>query len=238
MRSAGALVLHGFTSTTASMEPVAQGLKEAGFDVEVPLLPGHGSRWEDLAATRAETIIEAADTAHRRLAARCTTVIPVGLSMGGALALRSAAVHRSPGAVVINPGLRLNPGTATAARLLARFKPTIGSIAGDIAKPGVSEEAYARTPLRAVAELSRVFSLCRGQLRQLAAQQTQVLLLRSAVDHVVGSASATLLKRALGTQAQRGQVQEVILRRSRHVATLDYDADLLLRRTAEFLRRH
>src|SRR5699024_11923119 len=114
----------------------------------------------------------------------------------------------------------------------------IDSIAGDIAKPGVTEEAYARTPLRAVAQLSRVFSLCRGQLRQLAAQQTQVLLLRSAVDHVVGSASATLLKRALGTQAHGGQVQEVILRRSRHVATLDYDADLLLRRTTEFLRRH
>lgn len=238
MTAPGALLLHGFTSTTASMEPVAEGLKEAGFDVEMPLLPGHGSRWEDLAATRAEEIIEAADAAHRRLAARCTTVIPVGLSMGGALALRSAAVHRSPSAVVINPGLRLSPGTAAGARLLARLKPTIGSIAGDIAKPGVTEEAYARTPLRAVAELSRVFSLCRGQLPQLAAQRTQVLLLRSAVDHVVGSASATLLKRALGEQAQGGQVQEVILRRSRHVATLDYDAELLLRRITQFLRRH
>ncbi|MGO1522544.1 MAG: alpha/beta hydrolase [Nesterenkonia sp.] len=233
MTGPGVLILHGFTSTTASMEPVAQGLEEAGFDVEMPLLPGHGTRWEDLAATRAEAIIEATDAAHRRLAARCSTVVPVGLSMGGALALRSAAVHHSPAAVVINPGLRLSPGTGMGARLLSRVRPTIGSIAGDIAKPGVTEEAYARTPLRAVGQLSRLFSTCRAQLPRLTERLTPVLLLRSSVDNVVGSASATLLKRTVGEQ-----VQEVILRRSRHVATLDYDAELLQRRITDFLRGH
>lgn len=229
----GALLLHGFTSTTASMEPLAQELKEAGFDVEMPLLPGHGTRWEDLAATKAEEILDVADAAHQRLASRCSTVIPVGLSMGGALALRSAARHQSRAAVVINPGLRLSPGTGIGARLLSGVKPTIGSIAGDIAKPGVTEEAYALTPLRAVAELSEVFRACRAELPRLAEQDTNILLLRSAVDNVVGSASATLLKRALDSQ-----VREVILRRSRHVATLDYDVDLLQRSTTDFLRQY
>ena len=233
MTGVGALVLHGFTSTTASMEPVADAVAAAGFDVELPLLPGHGTRWEDLAATDAQAIFEAVDAVHRRLAARCATVIPVGLSMGGALALRSAALQQSPAAVVINPGLRLNPGTGVGARLLSRIKPTIGSIAGDIAKPGVTEEAYALTPLRAVAELSDIFRACRAELPQLVQRGTKVLLLRSAVDNVVGSASATLLKRTLGAQ-----VQEVILRRSRHVATLDYEVDLVQRRVIEVLQQH
>lgn len=233
MTGTGALILHGFTSTTASMAPLAEAVAEAGFEVEMPLLPGHGTAWEDLAATSSETIMHAVDAAHERLADRCRTVIPVGLSMGGALALRSAARRRSPAAVVINPGLRLAAGTGPAARVLSRLRPTIASIAGDIAAPGVTEEAYAVTPLRAVAELNRTFRAARAALPVLAQQGTEVLLLRSAVDNVVGSASATVLKRALGAQ-----VQEVILRRSRHVATLDFDADLLIRRTLELLRRH
>lgn len=233
MTGTGALVLHGFTSTTASMAPVAEAITEAGFEVEMPLLPGHGTAWEDLAATSSEAIMHAVDAAHQRLAARCRTVIPVGLSMGAALALRSAARHRSPAVVAINPGLRLAAGTGPTARLLYRLRPSIASIAGDIARPGVTEEAYAVTPLRAVAELNRTFRAARAALPVLAEQGTEVLLLRSAVDNVVGSGSATLIKRALGTQ-----VHEVMLRRSRHVATLDYDAELLTRRTVELLRRH
>lgn len=233
MTGTGALILHGFTSTTASMAPLAEAIGEAGFEVEMPLLPGHGTAWQDLAGTSSETILHAVDAAHQRLAARCSTVIPVGLSMGGALALRSAAVHRSPAVAAINPGLRLTPGTGPAARGLSRLRPTIASIAGDIARPGVAEEAYAVTPLRAVAELDRTFRAARAALPLLAEQGTEVLLLRSAVDNVVGSASATVLKRALA-----GQVHEVILRRSRHVATLDFDAELLQRRIIELLRSH
>ena len=58
-----------------------------------------------------------------------------------------------------------------------------------------------------------------------------VLLLRSARDNVVGSASAQLLTRSV----PKGQIQEVILRRSQHVATLDYDAELLQRRIIRFI---
>ena len=233
MADTGALILHGFTSTAASMAPLAEAISEAGFEVEVPLLPGHGTTWEELAATRAETILDAVDAAHQHLAQRCRTVIPVGLSMGGALALRSAARHRSPAVVPINPGLRLKPGTGPAARALSLLRPTLASIAGDVAKPGVPEQAYEVTPLRAVAELNRIFRAARASLPTLAEQGTDVLLMRSAVDKVVGSASAALLKDALPNQ-----VQEVILRRSRHVATLDFDADLLQRRTIDFLGRY
>ncbi|WP_157983838.1 alpha/beta hydrolase [Nesterenkonia muleiensis] len=226
----GALVLHGFTSTTASMQPVADAVTAAGFEVELPLLPGHGTRWEDLAATPAEQIFETVTAAYESLAERCDTIVPVGLSMGGALALWAAAEHRCPGAVVINPGLRLKAGTGLLARGLHRIRPTIDSIAGDIATPGVTEEAYAVTPVRAVVQLDRVFRHARAVLPRLAQQGTPVLMLRSPIDAVVGSSSATLLKRTVP------QTQEVILRRSRHVATLDYDAELVNRRVVEFIR--
>ena len=228
----GALVLHGFTASPAGMVPLAEAISAAGFEVEMPLLPGHGTSWKDLASTKAESILKAVEAAHHRLAQRCEVVLPVGLSMGGALALHSTATHHSPGVVVINPGLRLRAGTGPAARVLSLVKPTVASIAGDIAKPGVTEEAYPVTPVRAVAELDRIFRVARTALPALAQQGTQVLLLRSPLDKVVGPSSAALLKRELP-----GQVQEVILRRSRHVAPLDYDAALLQRRTIEFLQQ-
>ncbi|GAA1816719.1 alpha/beta hydrolase [Nesterenkonia flava] len=234
----GALVLHGFTSTTASMQPVADALADADIDVEMPLLPGHGTHWQDLAATRAETILEAVAAAHDRLAARCATVVPVGLSMGGALALWSAARTPgsggapSPGVVVINPGLRLAPMTGAAAAVLGRFRPTLPAIAGDIAKDGVVEEAYEQTPLRGVVQLDRLFARSRKALPLLRERGTAVMLLRSPRDAVVGSRSAQLLKKRLAP----GQVTEVILRRSGHVATLDWDADLLQRRTVGFIQ--
>ena len=39
----GALVLHGFTGCPQSMRGLAQALAAAGFAVELPLLPGHGT---------------------------------------------------------------------------------------------------------------------------------------------------------------------------------------------------
>ncbi|WP_022872334.1 alpha/beta hydrolase [Nesterenkonia alba] len=229
--STGALIVHGFTSTTASVEPVAEAVRAAGFDAEVPLLPGHGTHWRDLAATEAGTILSAVDEAYHRLAERCATVVPVGLSMGGALALHIAAEHQLRGAAVINPALRLRRGTATAARLLAPIKPTLPAIAGDIAKPGVAEEAYPVTPVRAVVALDHILTTARASLPRLAADGTPVLLLRSPRDNVLGSASAQVLKKALSPE----QLTEVILRRSQHVATLDEDAELLTRRITRFL---
>lgn len=48
---AGALVLHGFTGNPGSVRGVADALAAAGFTVELPLLPGHGTRVEDLIPT-------------------------------------------------------------------------------------------------------------------------------------------------------------------------------------------
>jgi carboxylesterase len=48
----GALVVHGFTGNPGSMRGVAEALAAAGFHVEMPLLPGHGTRVEDMLPTR------------------------------------------------------------------------------------------------------------------------------------------------------------------------------------------
>jgi alpha-beta hydrolase superfamily lysophospholipase len=48
----GALVVHGFTGNPSSVRGLAEALAGAGFAVELPLLPGHGTTLDDLMPTR------------------------------------------------------------------------------------------------------------------------------------------------------------------------------------------
>ena len=50
----GALVLHGFTGNPQSIRGLALALADAGFTVEMPLLPGHGTDVADMVPTRWE----------------------------------------------------------------------------------------------------------------------------------------------------------------------------------------
>src|SRR5579875_2853460 len=43
----GAVLCHGFTGMPASMRGWGEALAAAGLTVRVPLLPGHGTRWQD-----------------------------------------------------------------------------------------------------------------------------------------------------------------------------------------------
>ena len=43
----GVLLFHGFTSDPASLRAWADHLVTEGYSVRLPLLPGHGTRWQD-----------------------------------------------------------------------------------------------------------------------------------------------------------------------------------------------
>ena len=106
----GALVLHGFTGNPGSMRGVAEALGAAGYQVEMPLLPGHGTVIEEMIPTRWADWAGAADSAYRTLAARSAKTIVVGLSMGGSLALRVGVDHPEvAGLVLFNPATQPQP---------------------------------------------------------------------------------------------------------------------------------
>jgi carboxylesterase len=83
--SMGVLILHGFTGNPFSMRPLAQRCAEAGYAVELPRLPGHGTSLDDLVPRRWSDFVEVALGAYDELAARSEKVAVVGLSVGGGL---------------------------------------------------------------------------------------------------------------------------------------------------------
>lgn len=87
----GVLALHGFNGVPGELRSLTAALIDAGCSVEAPLLAGHGGTQEQLGATTWHDWVASIDAPIARLRARCRTVVLVGFSMGGAIALYRAA---------------------------------------------------------------------------------------------------------------------------------------------------
>jgi carboxylesterase len=228
----GVLLCHGFTGSPQSLRPWAEFLAARGLTVSLPLLPGHGTRWQDLQLTGWQDWYAEVDRELRALQERCAQVFVFGLSMGGALALRLAAKHGPAvsGVVVVNPGNKVHGLAAHALPVARHLVRTVKGIVSDIAKPGSQEIGYDRIPLHAAHSLRQFFALVDRELPQV----TQpLLLLHSPQDHVVPPAdSARVLSRVSSTD-----VTETLLERSYHVATLDLDAGRIFQDSYDFISR-
>ncbi|MDT0461629.1 alpha/beta hydrolase [Streptomyces gibsoniae] len=228
----GVLLCHGFTGSPQSLRPWAEYLAERGLTVSLPLLPGHGTRWQDMQLTRWHDWYAEVDRALRALSDRCTQVFVAGLSMGGALALRLAARHGETvsGIVVVNPANKVHGLSGYALPVARHLVRSTKGIASDIAKEGSTELGYDRVPLHAAHSVRNFFRVVDGELPQV----TQpLLLLHSPQDHVVPPAdSARILSRVSSTD-----VREILLEQSYHVATLDHDADRIFEESLAFIGR-
>ncbi|MDQ0679157.1 carboxylesterase [Arthrobacter pascens] len=225
----GVVLSHGFTGSPHGLRAWAQSMADAGFAVRMPLLPGHGTSWQELARTRWAQWHGALDDAYLDLDTECDVVFAAGLSMGGALALRIAATRPVSGVVLVNPGLVIDDPRAPLAGVLKLVLKSTPAIANDILKPGMDEGAYPRTPVAAAHELNKMF---KDTIRLLPRITAPVRVFRSTVDHVVSDSSITALRRGL----INAPLQLTSLHNSYHVATLDNDADEIFRGSSEFIR--
>ncbi|WP_415950817.1 alpha/beta hydrolase [Streptomyces sp. KLOTTS4A1] len=228
----GILLCHGFTGSPQSLRPWAEYLAARGHTVSLPLLPGHGTRWQDMQVTGWQDWYAEVDRELRALSERCAKVFVFGLSMGGALTLRLAAKHGDAisGIVVVNPLNKMHDPLAFALPVMRHLVRSTKGIASDIAKEGAEELGYDRVPLHAAHSLRQFTRLVDAELPQV----TQpMLLLHSPQDHVVSPAdSARILSRVSSTD-----VEEILLEQSYHVATLDHDADRIFEESHAFVTR-
>jgi carboxylesterase len=151
--------------------------------------------------------------------------------MGGALTVWLASDHPEiAGIVAINAVVTAPDGMVEAVQgMLRQGMDRMDGIGSDIADPDSVESAYAETPLAPLLTMLDAASEFQARLGQIACP---VLIITSVQDHVVDPANSDVLAAAV-----TGSVERLRLDRSYHVATLDYDKELVESATVDFARK-
>jgi len=234
----GILLVHGFTGSPVSLRPLGELLATRGFAVELPRLPGHGTTWREMLPTRYDDWRGEVVRMAKLLGSRTDKVVLVGLSMGGTLALdvASSGDVTPAGVVAINAQILDRKGIVVKlGPWLEKILPVVPAAAAglrsnDIAKPGAGEQAYGWVPSAAGNSLLRALPRVRAQVERLTCP---ALIAYSRQDHSVSPENS---KRLLGL-LRTADLTELVLERSYHVATLDYDLELIEERVTAFADR-
>ena len=125
--SVGAVIVHGFTSDHRAVEPLGRIVQSLGMPTEIPLLRGHGGGYRDLRGCRWEDWAADVAAARARLQQRVAHTILIGFSMGGLLALQSAAEQPEGivGLVALAPALRIAHRLAPIAWMARGWMPYV-----------------------------------------------------------------------------------------------------------------
>lgn len=228
----GVLVLHGFTGSPQTMRPVADALVAAGYSVELPRLPGHGTDVEEMKTMGFDDWSSHVEATYDALAARVSKVVVVGLSMGGSLGVWLTSRHPEiVGGVFINAPVKpFDPAlVAIVDEMLAQGETEAPGVGSDIADPDAVEDAYPGSPL---APLRTLMDAAERFQPDLAKITCPVLVITSTNDHVVEPSNSDHLAASVS-----GPVERLSLERSYHVATLDYDKQLVIDTTLDFIER-
>ncbi len=253
----GVVLLHGLTGVPSEMRPLQRHLERLGYDVEVPLLPGHGTTHQALLKSRWRDWVAGARRTVNEVAARCSTVTVGGLSMGALLAsLIAADDARVRGIMLLSPTLQYDgPGIPWTRRLLplAHVVPFAGRLfyweerppyglkderlqrlvqrSVEAAKRGESEQfGLFRTYVGSILELNRLVKAVR---QRAAAVRCPALILHSREDTVTTGQNAEDMLAMLGSP----QKSIHWLTGCDHVITLDLKKNEVAREVGDFVAR-
>ena len=226
----GVLLVHGFTGAPPSMRPWGEFLHSKGYSVRVPLLPGHGSKPEDLNEVKWQEWPAKVIHELNELQKTCDTIFLIGLSMGGGTVLNVATTHNAAikGLILVNPWIHLKGVTVEVSFLVSRLRKMRASVGNDIKRPGITEWGYDATPMRGVHQALKMLRITR---KNLAAVKVPVQLFHSVEDHTLPVSNTEIILAEIGSKDKT----RIELVNSYHVATLDYDQELIFQNSLTFI---
>jgi carboxylesterase len=226
----GVVLVHGFTGSPASMRPWGEFLHSKGFSVRVPLLPGHGTRVEDLNKIKWQEWPTKLIFELNEISKTCDTVVLIGLSMGGGTVLNVAAStnEKLAGLILVNPMIHVRGVPAEFAYFLSRFQLLRKSVGDDIKRPGLTEWGYDALPTRGMHQLLKMLRITRRNLPKI---KLPIQLFHSVDDHTLPVSNTEIIMREIGS-AEKNRIELV---NSYHVATMDYDQELIFQNSLTFI---
>ena len=229
----GIILVHGFTGSPISMRPWADYFHERGYTVSVPLLPGHGTTPGDLNLVKWEQWPAKVDVELDWMKSHCEKVFIFGLSMGGGTTLNVASKRSQEiaGIVLVNPMIHVKMVPHQLAWVISRFQKMRDSVGDDIKAPGVTEQGYDSLPAVGVYQLLKMLSYTRKRLHDVT---SPLMLFHSKEDHTLPVTNTEIIMKGVGSIPK----QRIELVNSYHVATLDYDQEIIFENSLIFVQTH
>jgi len=238
-RRPAVLAIHGFGGTPLEVELVVDVARELGLRARAPLLPGHGTDTDRLATTGFTEWFAAANAALSDLAPAGHPAVVFGLSLGSLLSAELAATRPAD---VLALGMlanatRLTPlTTALPLRIIERLRlPDFGipKAGADIQDPEARRTHLTYSVQRVHGAIDVMRTGARVEREVLRDVRCPLFVAHGALDHVcpVGNAERVAAKVASTDKTV------VILPRSAHIVTRDYDRDLLRAGIRKFIVR-
>lgn len=229
---AAALCLHGLTGTPYEVRPLAEALAARGIRARGIWMAGHGGSVEDLARSTRSDWVERARAELAGLRVGYERVFLVGLSMGGLVSLRLAQTERVEGLVVVGVPLALAPPVPQLLPLVRLFVSSRRKRGSDIQDPlaRARHPGLPAMPFDSVRELIRLQSEAIPDLGRIVAP---MLVAHGQLDRTARPRDARRIHDETGSTHK----ELLLLARSGHVATVDYDGPALATATADFLSR-
>ena len=235
------LLLHGGGDTPQTLQYLAEYLHGNGYNVRAPLLPGHGRTVREFSHVAATAWMDAARTAHRDLTARNVWVGVIGLSMGGALAVRLAAADATiPALALLAPYLSMPRNISFAARFAALWGVAVPFVRAldPTARQSIHDPAEVRRSLAygvfTPAALRALHTTVARAFEALPRVSSPTLMIQSREDNRIAPGDAEHAFERLGARDK----QLIWITGAGHVITVDYGRDRVFELVADWLERH
>lgn len=232
------LLIHGAGDTPQTLRYLGDALHAHGFHVEAPLLPGHGRTLRAFRETSADDWMNAVRASYTELERAHPWVSVVGLSMGGALAVRLAAENPEiPALCLLAPYLTLRDSFARAARtsrIWGALVPVVRSSEGpSIFDPGEQAKnlAYGVFTATALRALRETVARAREALSRVA---SPTLFVQSRADNRTSPRDAELAFEMIGAADKRLEW----IGGAAHIITVDYGRERVIADVLDWLERH
>jgi carboxylesterase len=163
----------------------------------------------------------------------CTKVFICGFSMGGGTTLHVAGRNSNAlsGIILVNPMIHIPFVGTKLAYLYSRIQKFRDSSGDDIKRPGVTQGGYDAMSTKGIHQILQMLKHTRANLHRV---RVPMLLFHSVDDHTLPTSNTKIVMSGVGSPVK----ERIELTNSYHVATLDYDAEIIFEKSSIFIESH
>ncbi|MEM7335740.1 MAG: alpha/beta fold hydrolase [Chloroflexota bacterium] len=224
----GVLLVHGLTATAAEVRLLANNLHQLGYTVAGPLLPGHGTKPEDMYEVSWHDWLWEVEKTYQHLATVCDVVFVGGESTGGVLALELAC--RKPeikGVLCYAPAVKLALPNSSLIGLYAAA-PLVSAIPKSTMGTNEKWQGYRVYPLKGIRELIRLGRFVRARLEGI---NQPLLIVEGRNDKTIAPDCGEIIMEGAGSLIK----EHYIMENSAHVVLLEEELPEITDLTVQFM---